>query len=121
MKISYALQLKDFTIMLLLGVILGIIYGLLNFHSKIKLVFALQIISDLIFSLIAFGIFTLAINKINYGEIRLFLFSGYILGFIIERRTLGKLFAKGYKRVYTNLVKTYTKFSNSKLGRIIFK
>ena len=121
MKISYILQLKDFGIMLLLGLILGIIYGILNMHSKIKLIYFLQIISDLIFSCLTYFIFAIVINKINYGEIRIFLLIGYILGFFIERITLGKLFAKGYKWVYTTLVKALKKFSATKLGRIIFK
>ena len=36
MKISYVLQLKDLSIMLLFGFLLGIIYGILNIPNTIK-------------------------------------------------------------------------------------
>ena len=44
-----------------------------------------------------------------------------VIGFILERITLGKIFAKGYKNIYTNIVKLLKMFNNSKIGRIIFK
>lgn len=121
MKISYVLQLKDFCIMLGIGVILGIIYGILNIPNKIKTIRAIQIISDILFSAIAIISFIIFINLINMGEIRFFLCLGYILGFIIERITLGKLFAKGYKYVYNKIVKFFKFIANSKVGKVIFK
>ena len=121
MKLSYVLQLKDFSIMFGLGVFLGIIYGILNMYSYVKKIFFIQIISDIFFTIIAFCIFIYAINKINLGEFRLFLLIGYLLGFFVERITLGKIFAKGFKYVYTILVNKLKQFTKSKFGRIIFK
>jgi len=120
-KISYILQLKDFLILLIIGFFVGILYGILNIFTQIKNRNILQIIIDIFFILIAFLIFILAINIINWGEFRLFLLVGYLLGFAIERIILGKIFAKLYKKVYTFIVKILKKFTKSKIGEIIFK
>ena len=103
------------------GVLLGIIYGILNICNFIKQRLITQILADIIFSLLAIITFIVLINKINMGEIRLFLIIGYILGFLIERITLGKLFAKVYKNVYNYIVKWFKKLNNSKIGRFLFK
>lgn len=121
MKISYILQLKDFSILLIFGVILGVFYGLINIPNSIKKIQIVQIINDLIFSISFSFIFIVLINYINMGEFRLFLLLGYIFGFAIERITLGKLFAKGYKIVYTSTVKQLKKFANSNIGKVILK
>jgi len=121
MKISYILQLKDFSIMIIFGFLLGIIYGILNIFNSIKPRLFLQILTDIIFSILASILFIILVNKINMGEIRLFLITGYIIGFILERISLGKLFAKGYKTVYNHIVKLLKKFYISKIGRFIFK
>lgn len=121
MKLSYVLQLKDFLLMLALGLLLGIFYGLLNAPTRIKHNIIYQILIDIIFCAVAFILFILLINTINLGEFRLFLLIGYILGFYLERISIGKLFAKGFKKVYTCLVNILKKFANSKFGRILFK
>ena len=121
MKISYALQLKDFGIMLILGFLMGIIYGFINNFFTIKKFYLLQILSDILIIVINFTVFFIAVISINYGQIRLFLILGYTIGTILERITLGKLFAKGYKKVYNLLVKLLKTFKDSKLGRIILK
>lgn len=121
MKISYVLQLKDFSIMLGIGLILGVFYGILNMLLSIKKNIILQIIIDIIFSITALSTLILSINIINMGEFRFFLFAGYLIGFILERITIGKLFAKGFKKVYNCLVNILNKFAKSKLGRIILK
>ena len=121
MKISYILQMKDFAIMFAFGAVIGVIYGILNIPNFIKQRIWTQIIADLIFSTVAFITFLLLINFINLGEIRAFLVIGYIFGFIIERITLGKLFAKGYKNVYNYIVKILQHIKKSKFGRFITK
>ena len=121
MKIHYIFQLKDFLIILLVGLVIGAIYGLLNLPMIIKKHRILQIISDLLFSLIAYFTFLILINIINMGEFRLFLLIGYILGFVIERITIGKLFAKGFKFIYNKARNLFKLLHNSTFGRIIFK
>lgn len=121
MKISYVLQLKDFLILLLIGFGIGLIYGILNITQKLKRIYILQIIVDIVFCLISTIIFLLVINFINMGEFRLFLLIAYLIGFTIERITLGKIFAKGYKFVYNKIKHFNKKIANSKIGRIILK
>ena len=121
MKISYIFQLKDFSIMILFGFFLGIFYGILNIPNFIKEKFYIRIIADIIFSIVSIILLLILTNKINLGEHRLYLIIGYVLGFVIERNTLGKLFAKGYKNVYNHFVIILKKFINSKIGRFIFK
>lgn len=113
--------MQDFLFMLAIGFLLGIFYGLLNLSTQIKHNIVIQIIIDLIFCATTTISFTLLINIINMGEFRLFLLIGYMLGFMFERISIGKLFAKGFKKVYTRLINILKKFADSKLGRIIFK
>lgn len=121
MIVSNIFQMKSFCIMLFLGLLLGLIYGILNITNSIKEQLIFRIISDLLFSISYTLIFIIAINKVNLGQIRLYLIVGYIIGFVIERITLGKLFAKGYKNVYNLLIKGFNKFKQTKFGGIIFK
>lgn len=121
MKVSYILQMKDLTIMLFAGIFVGIIYGILNSINAYKKHYILQAIIDILAAIIAIVGFIVLVNIINWGEIRAFHIVAYISGFIVERITLGKLFAKGYKYVYTKLVRIANIFRCSRLGKVIFK
>ena len=121
MIISSYLQFKDFCIFFGAGIAIGIIYDLINIPQKINKNTPLLIITDTIFSLIAFVCFWYLTNIINLGEFRLYMFLGYILGFLIQKITLGKLFAKGVQKVYNLLINNKEKFKNSKLGRFLLK
>lgn len=121
MKLSYTLQLKDLCILMFFGFFVGILYSLINIPTRIKKNLLLQIIIDILFSILCSFIFLILINIINQGELRFFLLIGYVLGFIIERITLGKLFAKGYQNMYNLIVKVIKKLYHSRIGRIIFK
>ncbi len=121
MKISYILQLKDFLIMFGIGILIGILYGIINIPTHIKKNLILQIFNDLLISVITCITFIGAINIINFGEFRAFLLLGYTFGILIERITLGKIFAKGYKIVYNSTVNMLKKFANSKLGKVLLK
>ena len=52
---------------------------------------------------------------------RLFLLVGYILGIVLQKITLGKLFAKLVKFMYNRYISVSAKFKTSKLGKIILK
>ena len=121
MKISYILQLQDFFIMFVAGAIIGILYNFINLITLVKKHFIIQTTIDLLFSIIFVTILILMINFINLGEFRAFLTLGYLLGFILERIILGKLFAKGFQIMYTSITKLLKKLSNTKLGKVIFK
>lgn len=121
MKISYVLQLKDFSIFLVFGLLLGVFYEIINTTNYIKKYLIIQIIIDTIFSLASIITIMYLLNKFNKGQIRIFLIISYTIGFIIERITLGKLFAKGYKKLYNLVIRWNKALKQSKLGRIIFK
>lgn len=121
MNFSYILQTKDLCIMIFFGFVIGIIYTLINIPNLIKKILTVRIICDILFSLLFTLVFLLLINLINNGELRMFLLFGYCLGFLIERITLGKTFAKCFQNMYTLIVKWLKIFSKSKIGRYIFK
>ena len=121
MKISYILQLKDFSIMFGVGIILGVFYGVINIPNFIKEHVVIRIICDIIFTSIMTFAFVFIVESINFGSIRGYLLIGYILGFIVERISIGKLFAKGYKKVYNFIIKGSKKLYSSKIGQVIFK
>jgi len=121
MKISYILQTKDFLILFVLGFLLAILYDTIIKPILSRKVYLLNIILETVFILFLYLIFVIAINYINFGEFRTFLIIAYILGYTIERITIGKLFAKGTKFVYNLIVIIIKKFSHSKIGRFILK
>lgn len=121
MKLSYILNLRDFAIVFLIGFILGIFYGILSAIICSQKSVIIKNILDFLFTILSLTIFLTLILYINLGEFRLFLLVGYVLGIILERRTLGKIFAKGYNWVYNKLIAGARKFTKSKVGRFIFK
>lgn len=121
MKISAILQMKDLTIMFTAGIGLGIIYGLINIINNIHENIFSRIICDVFFMVIAIFSYIILVEKINFGSLRLYLIIGYILGFFIERISLGKLFAKLCKSVYNKLKLIISKFKETKIGKLILK
>lgn len=107
--------------MVLAGVILGAIYGIVSFLARHKTHLIFKILVDCILTIATFCTFIFGILYINLGEFRLFLLIGYALGLILERLTLGKIFAKGYIWVYNKLEILCKRFKSSKFGGIIFK
>jgi len=107
--------------MFLFGVIIAIIYNILNICNYIKIRMFSQIIVDTIVFIIGTITFIILINKINMGEIRIFLLFGYLLGIIIEQITLGKLFAKIIKKVYNKLRNWISVLKNNKVIKGLLK
>lgn len=57
-------------------------------------------ILDLIFMIIFSFLFIICINIVNFGEFRIYLLIGYLLGFILEIKTLGFLVDFVLKKIY---------------------
>lgn len=121
MKISSILQIRDLAIMFAVGICLGIIYGLINIINNIHENIITRIICDIFFMIIAVFSYIILVEKINFGSLRLYLIIGYVLGFFIERISLGKLFAKLCKSVYNKLKLIISKFKATKIGKLILK
>lgn len=116
------IQAKLFFIFLLLGVVLGIVWGILNF---IKLLFNNNIVISQVLEahfavLNVLGFFVAQIN-FNFGQFRFFMLVAWILGFLIERKTLGKIFAKVYYWLYNNLRNGLKKLGKTKVIKRVLK
>lgn len=92
MELTFAQQSTAFLFSFLLGVSSGLLYGILKvfrvfFCSGKVSVFIIDFIYMIIVSL---SLFCFSIAYIN-GSVRIYLYLGCLLGFIIYRLTLGKL------------------------------
>ena len=104
------------------GLICGACYGVL---SAVVFVFiknvVVQIICDLLFCAVL-GVTYLYITTIlNLGQFRLYLTLIFGLSFLIERKTIGKLFALVGLMAYNWGVKLINRFKLTKVGRAVFK
>lgn len=117
-----AFEYKVFFLVLLFGLLSGVVYGIFNMIVlSFKKNIIIKNISDGIFMLIFASIFFYCLNAYNFGTFRVYLLITYIIGFIIERKTIGKLFAKLFLLVYNYNIKLIKKFKKSKAGAFLFK
>lgn len=110
---------------LVVGVVIGALWGLTNHivywakHRATKHI--LRFIFDL-FTPITTTLFIITIsNNYNFGQIRWFFVVGTLIGFIFERKTIGKMFAKLNTKLYNNIQEKKTRFLSTKLGRKLTK
>ena len=116
------IQAKLFLMFLLFGAILGAIWGLLNFA---KLTFKNNVVIKHILdvpyaALFVLGFFAMLIQN-NYGEFRLYLLAAWCFGTYLERKTIGKLFAKVYFWLYNKLRNACLKLKQTKFFSRVFK
>ncbi len=113
---------KVFLICVGVGICLGAFYGFLNL---IKILLKKNIILDNIlnfFYSLFFGfIILLIIVNYNFGEFRLYLILAFALGTILERKTIGKVFAKFYVWLYNKLCKVVCTLKKNKLVKKVLK
>ena len=104
------------------GLICGCLYGLTQcFVLFFKKHIVAQILFDLLFSF-ASGIIYLYITMVlNLGSFRFYLTAIFLISFVFQRKTIGKLFAKLYTLVYNWLCKTIKVAKTTKLGKVVFK
>ncbi len=92
MELTFAQQSSAFLLSLLLGILAGVLYGILRifrvlfFSGKIA-VFILDFLYMIVVSL---ALFCFSIAYIN-GAVRVYLYFGCLLGFVLYRGTLGRL------------------------------
>ena len=114
--------MKIALIFLILGIISGAIYGLSRFiATMLNKNIIVQIILDFLSSICIGAIFILSNIHYFYGEIRAYICALFALGIYLERKTLGKLFAKLYLMLYNWTIIRAKNLKKSKLGKIIFK
>ena len=95
-----------FCTMLYLGILIGVLYEITVFISKIvKSNIVFRQIFDGIVVFVAGLVFIVAINMLGNGQFRLFFVIGYLLGFWLERTSIGFLVAKICEFVYNKGIK----------------
>jgi len=82
---------------LISGIIKEIFIFFINLFNKNKII---KFILDLIYMIILSLIFILCLNIVNYGEFRIYLLISFILGYFIERKSLGFLVDFIIKKLY---------------------
>ena len=97
---------------LILGIIKNAINLIINTFKKNKI---LTFILDFLFMIIFALLFIFCINLVNFGEFRVYLLLGYLLGFILEIKTLGFLVDFVLKKIYTFIIFLYKKISKLKI------
>ncbi|MBE5735390.1 MAG: hypothetical protein E7361_02975 [Clostridiales bacterium] len=102
------------------GIVCGMTIGILQMiHILLGKRKWVQTIVDIICCIIATIIYIIVLNLFNWGEHRMYLLIAHIIGIFVERKTLGKLFAKLYYKLYNLIVNKMRKVSNSKLGAFL--
>lgn len=114
--------LRVFFICVLVGIILGTIYGLINI---VKAVFRNNFITnniiDFLYSILFCLVCLYTLIQFNFGQVRLYLIVAFIFGFYLERKTLGKVFAKLEHWLYNKLGKVKISLSKTKIYKKITK
>lgn len=93
---------------LILGIIKNAINLIINTFKNNKII---TFILDLLFMLIFALLFIFCINLVNFGEFRVYLLLGYLLGFVLEIKTLGFLVDFVLKKIYTFIIFIFKKKS----------
>lgn len=101
------------------GLICGILFEILQFFlGKKNKVFIL--IKDVLFSLLSTILFIICLKLVNYGEFRLYILLAFIVGFILERTTIGFLVEKLIQFICKFIRFVYNKLMKSKILRRCF-
>lgn len=106
----------------LMGACPAIFYGIASFFiSPNKNIFLIRYFISPFTIILSSIMFLFHVNLLNFGQIRFYLLLAFVLGFYIERKTIGKLFALLYTKVYNLNAKIMVKFKSSNFGKRILK
>lgn len=115
-------NIKLLLIFTLYGIFCGICVGLTyTIFFLFKRNSICKIILDTLTTILIAYIFIIATNIFALGQIRGYLAIIYLLSFYLERKTIGKTFAKLYFRIYNLTKEKWKSFSNTKVGKILKK
>ena len=97
-----------FITMLYCGIIVGLLYEISVFACKIvknNLIF--RNVVDIIITILGSFLFIFAINNTHFGYFRVYLLASFIVGFVLERVSIGFLVAKICEFVYNKTIKIF--------------
>jgi uncharacterized membrane protein YciS (DUF1049 family) len=104
------LQLQVFGFMLFAGMICGLLFEVLLFICALfKNNKYLRFVLQLIYSLMSFGIYFIAVSFCNFGEFRFFTIIATVMGIFIVHFALGYLLSKLLHFLYNFYLKCYSK------------
>lgn len=111
-----------FLLSLLLGIVLGVVYGAVGI---LKIIFKNNIvvsnILDFIFAILSGVAVIFFVVNFNFGVFRWFIVVGVLIGILLERKTLGKIFAKIFLLMYNKFSKCIIALKNTKVVKKILK
>ncbi len=95
-----------FFMTLYVGIVIGLLYEISIFVCKItKNNIVLRNVFDILITIIGSFLFVFAINYANFGYFRVYLLAVFVLGFVLERVSIGFLVAKVCDFVYNKTIK----------------
>lgn len=109
----YISQFKSFTYCLIVGIIISVIFDCFrSLRKTIKTSNVITYLEDLLFWCISGLVVIFTLNSINYGEIRIYMILGIIIGCMLYFFTISKIFLKINVKILTKMkiiiLKVYT-------------
>lgn len=105
-----------------IGVVLGAGVGILNIiKSLFKHNLVVDNILDCLYSIFCCIVDLFTLIEFNFGVLRLYLIVAFLLGMYIERKTLGKVFAKLLTWLYNKISKVIVTLRKTKIYKKITK
>ncbi len=115
-------QLQVFSKLFLIGMVAGCVLSvcwILNVLTGKKKV--VTFLLDFVYTLLAGGIYYLGVIYWWDGKMQWFTYLAFLLGILIQQKTIGKLVAKGFYFVYNKIKNVLHLFFQSKIGKIVTK
>ena len=113
-------QMLLLIVFIFFGFCVGMMFGI---FSAINLVLRrkkyIQIPLDVFMIVLSTILYIIIINLFNWGQHRIYLCIGYLIGILLERKTIGKIFAKLYYKLYNLITNRMRMLSNSKLTKFL--
>ena len=101
------------------GILSGFAYEITHlFKFKNNVVIFVQ---DLVFMLIFSVLYIISVHFFCFGELRFYTILAFIVGFLIERKSIGKIVALFLNMLYNICVKCLTKLKQTKIYRALSK
>ncbi|MBO7218960.1 MAG: hypothetical protein J6V40_03180 [Clostridia bacterium] len=119
--ISNTFQLNAALILCLLGILAGVIDRIVHPKIVVSKIRLYSIICDATSIIIAATLLTIGVNIVAKGVYRLYLVVFFITGYIIEQKTIDKLFAKICSFVYNLLSRVISFVCKTNIFKLISK
>lgn len=111
-----------FLYLFLIGIGAGIIVTIsFVLRSCFKHNYLITLILDILTTIICSLLYYFSVVYLYDGILQWFTIVAYLLGMILQQKTIGKLVAKLVNLVYNTSIKLLTKFKTTRIGKVITK